>query len=65
MDEQGVINVWVVMELPEIDWVGSESDLGQSIGSRLKVVKSASLRIKIDPEMRAFDFQFFPRDPNQ
>ena len=71
MDELGIINVWIVIELEHIDWAGSESDFGLSIGGKLKLVKSATIKLTnpvreiADPSLRVFDIQFFPDDTNQ
>ncbi|XP_036987801.2 cytoplasmic dynein 2 intermediate chain 1 isoform X2 [Artibeus jamaicensis] len=41
LDESGVLNVWVVVELPKADVAGSVSDLGLLPGGRIKLVHSA------------------------
>ncbi|XP_045693812.1 cytoplasmic dynein 2 intermediate chain 1 isoform X2 [Phyllostomus hastatus] len=42
LDESGVLNVWVVVELPKADAAGSVSDLGLLPGGRIKLVHSTA-----------------------
>jgi hypothetical protein len=71
MDEFGVINIWIVLQLEEIDWGGSESDYGLSIGGKLKLIKSATIKL-VNPikeiesnGFRVFDIEFHLEDSNQ
>ncbi|XP_036905420.1 cytoplasmic dynein 2 intermediate chain 1 [Sturnira hondurensis] len=74
LDESGVLNVWVVVELPKADVAGSVSDLGLLPGGRIKLVHSAvshlrdSLPHKGDgrwgaPQM--LGVKFLPEDPDR
>jgi len=49
---------------------GSESDFGLAIGSKVKIVKSACIRLSnpnkdAEAGLKGFDLEFFPDDPNQ
>eukprot|EP01112_Ceratiomyxa_fruticulosa_P013589 TRINITY_DN3821_c0_g2_i1.p1 TRINITY_DN3821_c0_g2~~TRINITY_DN3821_c0_g2_i1.p1 ORF type:complete len:894 (-),score=276.69 TRINITY_DN3821_c0_g2_i1:56-2737(-) len=76
MDDQGTVNIWVVVELNSTTSGGSEFDLGLSIGGRMKLVKSASIPLsptsnsiksqtRFSPTMKSFDLKFNPTDPNE
>ncbi|XP_023568684.1 WD repeat-containing protein 60 isoform X2 [Octodon degus] len=45
LDESGILNVWVVVELPKADIAGSISDLGLIPGGRIKLVHSAVIQL--------------------
>ncbi|XP_054582130.1 cytoplasmic dynein 2 intermediate chain 1 isoform X2 [Eptesicus fuscus] len=73
LDESGVLNVWVVVELPKADLAGSISDLGLIPGGRIKLVHSSVTRLsdslsrKGDARWGAaqtLNVKFLPSDPN-
>eukprot|EP00118_Oscarella_pearsei_P012676 m.95335 g.95335 ORF g.95335 m.95335 type:complete len:994 (+) comp36846_c0_seq5:51-3032(+) len=72
LDESGVLNLWVVVELNKPDPAGSESDLGLVPGGRVKLVPSASIVIQTPTRLasclplhfRPFELDFSPDDPN-
>ncbi|KAK2886574.1 cytoplasmic dynein 2 intermediate chain 1 [Channa argus] len=43
LDECGVLNFWVVVELPKANEAGSQTDLGLRPGSKVKLLHSSSL----------------------
>ncbi|KAM5302622.1 cytoplasmic dynein 2 intermediate chain 1 isoform 2-T2 [Glossophaga mutica] len=74
LDESGVLNVWVVVELPKADVAGSVSDLGLLPGGRIKLVHSAvshlsdSLSHKGDGRWgtpQTLSVKFLPADPDR
>lgn len=71
LDEFGIINIWIAIELEEPDWGGLESDFGLSVGGKMKIIKSATIKLGnpsrelSDQSLRVFDFQFHPEDNNQ
>uniref|UniRef100_A0A8C9AK36 Cytoplasmic dynein 2 intermediate chain 1 n=1 Tax=Prolemur simus TaxID=1328070 RepID=A0A8C9AK36_PROSS len=74
LDESGVLNVWVVVELPKADTAGSVSDLGLLPGGRIKLVHSAviplgrSLSCKVSEfwaTTQMLNIKFLPSDPNR
>ncbi|XP_054996946.1 cytoplasmic dynein 2 intermediate chain 1 isoform X2 [Sorex araneus] len=73
LDESGVLNVWVVVELPKADLAGSISDLGLIPGGRVKLVHSTVIRLTRSLFQRGFEcwgpmqtlnVKFLPSDPN-
>ncbi|XP_044102877.1 cytoplasmic dynein 2 intermediate chain 1 isoform X5 [Neovison vison] len=73
LDESGVLNVWVVVELPKADIAGSVSDLGLIPGGRVKLVHSAVVRLSDRLSHTCFEFwgatqtlnvKFLPSDPS-
>ncbi|XP_022369625.1 WD repeat-containing protein 60 isoform X1 [Enhydra lutris kenyoni] len=73
LDESGVLNVWVVVELPKADIAGSVSDLGLIPGGRVKLVHSAVVRLSDGLSHTRFEFwgamqtlnvKFLPSDPS-
>uniref|UniRef100_G3TF59 Cytoplasmic dynein 2 intermediate chain 1 n=1 Tax=Loxodonta africana TaxID=9785 RepID=G3TF59_LOXAF len=74
LDESGVLNVWVVVELPKADIAGSISDLGSLIpGGRIKLVHSSVIQLNnsLSRKDTAFggtaqtlNVKFLPSDPN-
>ncbi|XP_060244266.1 cytoplasmic dynein 2 intermediate chain 1 isoform X2 [Meriones unguiculatus] len=73
LDESGVLNMWVVVELPKADISGSMSDLGLIPGGRIKLVHSAVIQLGIslshkDSELwgctQTLSVKFLPSDPN-
>ncbi|XP_066241862.1 cytoplasmic dynein 2 intermediate chain 1 isoform X2 [Saccopteryx leptura] len=73
LDESGVLNLWVVVELPKADVAGSISDLGLIPGGRIKLVHSAVIQLSNSLACRGDDLwgttqtlnvKFLPSDPN-
>nr|XP_012641742.1 WD repeat-containing protein 60 isoform X2 [Microcebus murinus] len=73
LDESGVLNVWVVVELPKADMAGSISDLGLLPGGRIKLVHSAVIPLGHSLSRKGSEFwgttqmlnvKFLPSDPN-
>ncbi|XP_017717152.1 PREDICTED: WD repeat-containing protein 60 isoform X3 [Rhinopithecus bieti] len=73
LDESGVLNVWVVVELPKADIAGSVSDLGLMPGGRVKLVHSALIQLGDSLSHKGNEFwgttqtlnvKFLPSDPN-
>ncbi|XP_059028395.1 cytoplasmic dynein 2 intermediate chain 1 isoform X1 [Mustela lutreola] len=73
LDESGILNVWVVVELPKADIAGSVSDLGLIPGGRVKLVHSAVVRLSDRLSHTCFEFwgatqtlnmKFLPSDPS-
>eukprot|EP00742_Colponemidia_sp_Colp-10_P005939 GILJ01006352.1.p1 GENE.GILJ01006352.1~~GILJ01006352.1.p1 ORF type:complete len:890 (-),score=140.80 GILJ01006352.1:316-2832(-) len=46
MDAHCVIHVWNVVELPQADIAGSETDLRMGIGGRIKLIRALSLHVE-------------------
>ncbi|KAM6216185.1 cytoplasmic dynein 2 intermediate chain 1 [Rhynchocyon petersi] len=73
LDESGVLNVWVVVELTKADMAGSISDLGLIPGGRIKLVHSSVIQLNnsFSHKDKAFwgtvqtlNVKFLPSDPN-
>lgn len=73
LDDSGVLNMWVVVELPKADVAGSISDLGLIPGGRIKLVHSAVVRLSDSLSHKGYEFwgstqtlnvKFLPSDPN-
>ncbi|KAF5911424.1 hypothetical protein HPG69_004345 [Diceros bicornis minor] len=73
LDESGVLNMWVVVELPKADIAGSMSDLGLIPGGRIKLVHSAVIQLSDSLSHKGYEFwgftqtlnvKFLPSDPN-
>uniref|UniRef100_A0A8D2HI73 Cytoplasmic dynein 2 intermediate chain 1 n=1 Tax=Urocitellus parryii TaxID=9999 RepID=A0A8D2HI73_UROPR len=73
LDDSGVLNMWVVVELPKADMAGSISDLGLIPGGRIKLVHSATLQVGDSLSHQGLEFwgptqtlsvRFLPSDPN-
>ncbi|XP_048866261.1 cytoplasmic dynein 2 intermediate chain 1 [Brienomyrus brachyistius] len=45
LDEKGVLNLWVVVELPQGDEAGSHSNLGLRPGGRVKLLHSSAVAV--------------------
>ncbi|XP_068260964.1 cytoplasmic dynein 2 intermediate chain 1 isoform X2 [Nyctibius grandis] len=45
MDENGVLNMWVVVELQKVDLAGSQTDLGLIPGGKVKLVHSSTMEL--------------------
>ncbi|CAH1773789.1 unnamed protein product [Owenia fusiformis] len=69
MEEQAVLNLWVVAEIVTADEAGSESDLGLAPGGRIKLLKSSAVHLEnpvktFKASLRAYEMQLLPSDPS-
>ncbi|XP_060012235.1 cytoplasmic dynein 2 intermediate chain 1 isoform X7 [Lagenorhynchus albirostris] len=74
LDESGVLNVWVVVELAKADTAGAVSDLGLLPGGRIKLVHSAAIQLSDSLSHKGYEFwgstqtlsvKFLPSDSNR
>ncbi|XP_059877194.1 cytoplasmic dynein 2 intermediate chain 1 isoform X2 [Delphinus delphis] len=74
LDESGVLNVWVVVELAKADTAGAVSDLGLLPGGRIKLVHSAAIQLSDSLSHKGHEFwgstqtlsvKFLPSDSNR
>ncbi|XP_076017233.1 cytoplasmic dynein 2 intermediate chain 1 [Genypterus blacodes] len=74
LDENGVLNFWVVVELPKASEAGSQTDLGLRPGGKVKLLHSSSLLTaeSISPRdvmntgtLQTLHLKFLPNDSNQ
>ncbi|KAM6282557.1 cytoplasmic dynein 2 intermediate chain 1 isoform 2-T2 [Porphyrio hochstetteri] len=56
MDENGILNMWVVVELQKVDLAGSQTDLGLVPGGKVKLVHSSTMGL---------NNSLFPKDVRQ
>uniref|UniRef100_A0A8C4QZJ0 WD repeat-containing protein 60 n=1 Tax=Eptatretus burgeri TaxID=7764 RepID=A0A8C4QZJ0_EPTBU len=68
LDESGLMNLWVVMDLPAGDLAGSTDDLGLVPGGKVKLLHSSSLHIHkcgvTQPKLSRFlDLVFLQSEP--
>ncbi|XP_041817328.1 cytoplasmic dynein 2 intermediate chain 1 isoform X2 [Chelmon rostratus] len=73
LDESGVLNFWVVVELPKANEAGSPTDLGLRPGGKVKLLHSSSLltaervspreAVKMGP-LQTLHLKFLPTDSN-
>ncbi|KAF4088718.1 hypothetical protein AMELA_G00058030 [Ameiurus melas] len=72
LDENGLLNLWVVVELPKADDSGSQTDLGLRPGGKVKLLQSSSLQttpqldkgvIGVTSHLK-FVLKFLPSDSN-
>ncbi|XP_075602729.1 cytoplasmic dynein 2 intermediate chain 1 isoform X2 [Balearica regulorum gibbericeps] len=56
MDENGILNTWVVVELEKVDLAGSQTDLGLVPGGKVKLVHSSTMELSNS---------LFPKDVRQ
>ncbi|XP_061852461.1 cytoplasmic dynein 2 intermediate chain 1 isoform X2 [Colius striatus] len=56
MDENGTLNMWVVIELRKVDLAGSQTDLGLVPGGKVKLVHSSTMELSNS---------LFPKDVHQ
>ncbi|XP_061095456.1 cytoplasmic dynein 2 intermediate chain 1 isoform X1 [Conger conger] len=74
LDESGVMNMWVVVELQKADQAGSQTDLGLKPGGKVKLLHSSTLTtnesrssqrdaVKTGP-LHTLLLKFFPSDSN-
>ncbi|XP_019127161.2 WD repeat-containing protein 60 isoform X2 [Larimichthys crocea] len=73
LDESGVLNFWVVVELPKANEAGSATDLGLRPGGKVKLLHSSSLLAaeRVSPRnaaktgpLQTLHLKFLPTDPN-
>ncbi|XP_051266842.1 cytoplasmic dynein 2 intermediate chain 1 isoform X1 [Dicentrarchus labrax] len=73
LDETGVLNFWVVVELPKANEAGSPTDLGLRPGSKVKLLHSSSLLTaeRVSPRdaaktgpLQTLHLKFLPTDSN-
>ncbi|XP_046582184.1 cytoplasmic dynein 2 intermediate chain 1-like isoform X1 [Haliotis rubra] len=71
VEQNAVVNLWVVAEISAPDMAGSESDLGLAPGGRIKLLKSSSVTLqspnraaKTKGGIQAFEMQLLPTDLN-
>ncbi|XP_048196508.1 cytoplasmic dynein 2 intermediate chain 1 isoform X3 [Perognathus longimembris pacificus] len=73
LDESGILNMWVVVELPKADIAGSMSDLGLLPGGRIKLVHSSVIQLGNSLHWKDSEFwgptqtlsvKFLPSDSN-
>ncbi|XP_068828855.1 cytoplasmic dynein 2 intermediate chain 1 [Capricornis sumatraensis] len=74
LDESGLLNVWVVVELQKADVAGSISDLGLIPGGRIKLVHSAAIQLSDSlshkgceawGSVQTLNVKFLPSDPDR
>ncbi|XP_029384967.1 WD repeat-containing protein 60 isoform X3 [Echeneis naucrates] len=73
LDERGILNFWVVVELPKANEAGSPTDLGLRPGGKVKLLHSSSLltaervsprdAVKTGP-LQTLHLKFLPTDSN-
>ncbi|XP_042657977.1 cytoplasmic dynein 2 intermediate chain 1 isoform X2 [Tyto alba] len=56
MDENGILSMWVVVELQKVDLAGSQTDLGLIPGGKVKLVHSSTMEL---------NNSLFPKDVRQ
>ncbi|KAM7369817.1 hypothetical protein PAMP_011108 [Pampus punctatissimus] len=73
LDESGVLNFWVVVELPRTNEAGSQTDLGLRPGGKVKLLHSSSLLTaeRVSPRdtgktgpLQTLHLKFLPTDSN-
>ncbi|NXC42687.1 WDR60 protein, partial [Penelope pileata] len=72
MDENGILNMWVVVELQKVDLAGSQTDLGLIPGGKVKLVHSSTMELNSslfpkDVRLRmpqTLAIKFLPSNPN-
>lgn len=72
LDESGLLNLWVVVELQKADLAGSLTDLGLIPGGKMKLIHSSSIDVtSFFPKNlmqlgcpRTLSIKFLPSDPN-
>ncbi|KAJ6659305.1 hypothetical protein lerEdw1_019176 [Lerista edwardsae] len=73
MDENGTLNLWVVVELQKGDLAGSQSDLGLIPGGKIKLVHSSTVQLNcsFSPKgtvclgaPQTLNIKFLPSNPN-
>ncbi|XP_009871250.1 PREDICTED: WD repeat-containing protein 60, partial [Apaloderma vittatum] len=72
MDEDGILNMWVVVELQKVDLAGSQTDLGLIPGGKVKLVHSSTMELNnslfpkdVRPRMpQTLTIKFLSSNPN-
>ncbi|KAM9839249.1 cytoplasmic dynein 2 intermediate chain 1 [Aulostomus maculatus] len=73
LDESGVLNFWVVVQLPKSNEAGSQTDLGLSPGGKVKLLHSSSCLTvtRVSPRdaaktgpLQTLSLRFLPNDSN-
>ncbi|XP_055085959.1 cytoplasmic dynein 2 intermediate chain 1 isoform X2 [Periophthalmus magnuspinnatus] len=72
LDESGILNFWVVVELPKTNVAGSPTDLGLRPGGKVKLLHSSTLsvvdrmlhRAKKSAHLQMLRLKFLPTDSN-
>ncbi|KAK7881757.1 hypothetical protein WMY93_030166 [Mugilogobius chulae] len=72
LDESGILNFWVVVELPKANEAGSQTDLGLRPGGKVKLLHSSSLSVadrmthkaRNTEPMQTLQLKLLPTDPN-
>ncbi|XP_072307063.1 cytoplasmic dynein 2 intermediate chain 1 isoform X2 [Eucyclogobius newberryi] len=72
LDESGILNFWVVVELPNPNEAGSQTDLGLRPGGKVKLLHSSSLSVadrmtykaKKTAPFQTLQLTFLPTDSN-
>ncbi|XP_043365572.1 cytoplasmic dynein 2 intermediate chain 1 isoform X6 [Dermochelys coriacea] len=73
MDENGMLNLWVAVELQKVDLAGSQSDLGLIPGGKVKLVHSSTVQLNssLFPKdilclrtPQTLNIKFLPSNPN-
>ncbi|XP_028606422.2 cytoplasmic dynein 2 intermediate chain 1 isoform X1 [Podarcis muralis] len=73
MDENGILSLWVVVELQKGDLAGSQSDLGLIPGGKIKLVHSSTVQLNcrfysrdtvLTKVPQTLNIKFLPSNPN-
>ncbi|XP_043917959.1 cytoplasmic dynein 2 intermediate chain 1 [Protopterus annectens] len=72
LDESGLLNLWVVVELPKADIAGSQLDLGLIPGGKVKLIHSSRINMNSNilqmgahlGVLQTSSLKFLPSDPN-
>ncbi|XP_038654284.1 cytoplasmic dynein 2 intermediate chain 1 isoform X4 [Scyliorhinus canicula] len=72
LDESGLLNLWVVVELQKADFAGSLTDLGLIPGGKIKLIHSSSIKVNSflprnlvqSGPPKTLSIRFLPSDPN-
>ncbi|XP_072364341.1 cytoplasmic dynein 2 intermediate chain 1 isoform X4 [Scyliorhinus torazame] len=72
LDESGLLNLWVVVELQKADFAGSLTDLGLIPGGKIKLIHSSSIEVNSFlprnlvqlGSPKTLSIRFLPSDPN-
>ncbi|XP_069067268.1 cytoplasmic dynein 2 intermediate chain 1 isoform X1 [Pleurodeles waltl] len=64
LDENGHLNLWVVMEMQKVDLAGSQSDLGLIPGGKVKLVHSSTINLLDSFLSKDIHYQGIPQTLN-
>ncbi|XP_078519404.1 cytoplasmic dynein 2 intermediate chain 1 isoform X2 [Lissotriton helveticus] len=64
LDENGHLNLWVVMEMQKLDLAGSQSDLGLIPGGKVKLVHSTTINVLDSFFSKDITYQGIPQTLN-